>query len=889
MEGVTATMSRPTPMIRQYRELKKRCPDAILMFRLGDFYEMFMEDAEIASRILGIMLTSREVGSGNKMPMCGVPHHAVDQYIATLVQNGHKVAIADQVEDPRTAKGLVRRDIVRVVTPGTLADQVDPGRNNFLIAVVATESGVGLASCDASTGELAATQADGDDAFALISEEIDRIAPAECIYPGDSRGLQGSSGPRFDEDDKGGGCPVEGSFVAYPRPPMDFERGRAEETLMSQFGVTSLEGYGAAGMDLAVRAAGALVSYLQETQMTSVPQISRMRVYHLGEFMRMDTPTRRALEIFHRERGLLSVLDSTVTPMGGRLIRSWFERPAVSAAEIESRLDAVEELAGDLFLRADVRKTLDRMYDLERTCGRIGYRTAGPRDLLALASSLEAVDDLAAVLGEAKSSRIIDLAGALDPVPEATERIRASIKLDAKASANEGGVICEGYSEEVDELRRASTEGKEWLIRLEARERERTGIKSLKVGFNQVFGYYIEVTHANSHLVPDDYTRKQTLANSERYITPELKELESKILGAEERLIRLEAAIFEQVRDDISAYLPRILATAQAVAELDVLASFAEDARNRGYVRPQINTGKATVIREARHPVLEEMLGSARYVPNDIEASCNGGRLLIITGPNMAGKSTVLATIGLITVMAQVGSFVPAADAEIGICDAIYYRTGSYDDISAGKSSFMVELLEIANILNNATDRSLILVDELGRGTSTYDGMALAWAVAEWVHDHVGARALFTTHYHELAALEERLPYARNYHVGAVERGGELTFLYRLARGSVDKSYGLHVAKMAGLPGEVIRRAQQILKGLEAASPSEGHQMTLFGWADEEPVRGSAAEVIAEDVSLAQTAQRVLGRLEGVDADDLTPKQALDLVYELKDLARMKE
>ena len=894
-------MSKPTPMIRQYRELKRRCPDAILMFRLGDFYEMFMEDAEIASRQLGIVLTSREIGSGNKMPMCGVPHHAVDEYIATLVKNGHKVAIADQVEDPRTARGLVRRDIVRVVTPGTLADQVDPVENNFLISVIRTQSGVGLASCDASTGELATTQVNGGDAMALISEEIDRISPAECIYPGDTRGFGGpsrSSPAEHSEGEDPDECPVRGKFVSYPRPHMDFHLARAEETLLSQFAVTSLEGFGCAGMDLAVRAAGALVSYLQETQMTRVPQISGMRIYHLEEFMRLDAPTRRALEIFHRERGLLSVLDSTVTPMGGRLIRSWFERPSVSACEITERLDAVEELAGELFVRADLRKTLDRIYDLERTCGRIGYRTAGPRDLLALASSLEAVADLLTVLDEVKSPRLLHLAATLDPVREATERIRESIRPDAKANANEGGVIREGYSEEIDELRRAATEGKEWLIKLEAGERERTGIKSLKVGFNRVFGYYIEVTHANVHLVPEDYTRKQTLANSERYITPELKELESKILGAEERLVRLEAAIFEQVRDDMSNYLPRILSTARAVAELDVLASFAEDARNRGYVRPVVDSGPATVIRGGRHPVLEEMLGSARYVPNDIEVSCDEGRLLIITGPNMAGKSTVLATTGLITVMAQVGSFVPASEATIGICDAIYYRTGSYDDISAGKSSFMVELLETANILNNATDRSLILVDELGRGTSTYDGMALAWAVAEWVHDHVGARALFTTHYHELAALEERLPYARNYHVGAVERGGEVTFLYRLARGSVDKSYGLHVAKMAGLPREVVRRAHCILDDLEASLPSEGHQMTLFGWADEEPVRGYDITEVLDDTSKGtaphgdgrlDAAVRLMDKLVQVDADNLTPREALDLVYELKDLAITKE
>ncbi len=854
---------KPTPMIRQYRELKQKHPDAILMFRLGDFFEMFCEDAEIASRELGIVLTSRDVGPSNKMPMCGVPHHAVDGYIATLVQNGHKVAIADQVEDPRVARGLVRREVVRVVTPGTLADAVDPAVNNFLIAVVAEAAGIGLAACDASTGELLATQAVGDDAARLIADEVGRISPSECIYPEDEAVL----------------C-VRGQFVSYPRPRRHFELAHARETLLSQFEAASLEGFGAHGMDLAVRAAGALVSYIQETQMSRAPQISRMRVYRLGEFMHVDGPTRRALDLFGRERGLLAAMDNTRTPMGGRLLRAWLERPSMSVQEIGERLDCVQELAEQAFMRADVRAALDRMYDLERTCGRIGYKTAGPRDLLALAASLEAVGRLQEALSAAGSARLVELRSGADPVPEVVSRIRESIREDAKAGAGEGGVIRPGFSAEVDELTQASTAGREWLVKLEADERERTGIRSLKVGFNQVFGYYIEVTHANAHLVPDNYTRKQTLANAERYITPELKDLESKILGAEERLVRLEVAIFQQIVEEIAGYLPRIQSAARAVAQVDVLASFAEDARASGYVRPCVDEGRASLIREARHPVLARILGPSRYVPSDMEVGSDGGRLLIITGPNMAGKSTVLATIGLITLMAQVGSFVPAREASIGVCDAIFYRAGSYDDIGSGKSSFMVELLETANILNTATCRSLILVDELGRGTSTYDGMALAWATAEWIHDQLGARALFTTHYHELAALEERLAYARNYHVGAVEQGGELVFLYRLARGSVDRSYGLNWSRMAGLPREVVSRAQQILRGLESSLASGGHQMTLFGWTDEEPLP------IATMSDGDDRAKRLWDRLEDIDPDSLTPRDALSLVYELK---RMQE
>jgi DNA mismatch repair protein MutS len=875
-------------MIEQYRELKAKHPQSILMFRLGDFYEMFCEDAVIGSRELGIVLTSREVGPGNRMPMCGVPHHAVDSYVATLVANGHTVAIADQVEDPKKARGLVRREVIRIVTPGTMTDRIEPKESNFLVAVVAYGSRVGLAVCDGSTGELAATEAAGPDALQLISDEVSRISPSECIYP-DNRG-----------DGSVQGCPIFGTFSAFARPAREFDRVRAERLLCEQFGVASLEGYGADGMEMAVGAAGALVSYLRETQMTSVPHITGIRIYRLGDFMHIDAATRRNLEVFQPKTGLVSVLDSTLTAMGGRLMRAWFERPSISVEEIQARLDAVAEFASNTFLRADVRRALGGVCDLERVSGRIGYRTAGPRDLLALAASLEAVTALGNMLEGVQSARLAAVRGELDCVPEACELVRAAISPDAPASVSDGGIIRAGFDSEIDSLRESAALGKEWILRLEAGERERTGIKSLKVGFNQVFGYYVEVTRANVHLVPEDYVRKQTLANAERYITPELKELESRILGAEERLESLEVEVYNRVREQIASYLPRVLRTARAVAQIDVLASFAEVAQANGYVRPVVDSGPAIVAREARHPVLEQVLGPSRYVPNDIEISREDGRVLIITGPNMAGKSTVLATLGLITLMAQAGSFVPAREATVGIADRIYYRTGSYDDISAGKSSFMVELLEVARILNTASERSLVLVDELGRGTSTYDGMALAWAVAEWLHDSIGCRTLFTTHYHELAALEERLPYARNYHVGAVERGGELTFLYRLCRGSVDRSYGVNVARMAGLPREVVRRAQQILRDLERAQPQGGHQMTLFGWTSEEPVPTHPEVAATQAPSSKEPAsgeagpsgvwgERIAERLMGIDPDELTPREALALVYELRALAHQVE
>lgn len=854
-------MTKQTPMMRQYTELRAKYPHAILMFRLGDFYEMFGDDAEVASKELGIMLTGRDAGKGNRMPMCGVPYHAVDGYIATLVQNGHVVAIAEQVEDPKLAKGLVRREVIRVITPGTYSDKTEPNSNNFLASVICTASGSGLAWCDVSTGELATTCVAGDSPGA-IAEEVARIAPAECIYPGN----------------EGDECPIPGATVAFAVSTSDFELKNATELLLEQFNVASLEGFGTNGMELAVRAAGALVAYVRETQMNDAPQISRMRVYHLGEFMRVDAAARRALDIGGRERSFLSVLDRTCTPMGGRQIKAWLERPPVSLHEIEARHDAVGELAGNVFLLSDVRQAMGRMYDLQRTAGRIGTRSAGPRDLLALAASLEACSDLASLAAGASSARITELVKAIDGVPEVVNAVRAGISDDAPALASDGNVIKPGFSDEVDELRRAGQEGKGWLLALESRERENTGIRSLKVGFNQVFGYYIEVTKPNIHLVPQHYVRKQTLVNAERYITDELKQLETKLLGAEERLAQLESAIFEQVLEEVASHLVRIMATASAVAQLDVLASFAEAARNSNYIRPEMTEQPVTLIESGRHPVLERVLGPGKYVPNDISSDAHDGRVMIITGPNMAGKSTVLATLGLLTVMAQAGSFVPAASAKMGICDAIFYRTGSYDDLSSGKSSFMVELVEMAGILNTATERSLILVDELGRGTSTYDGMALAWAVAEWIHDHLGARTLFTTHYHELAVLEEQLPYVRNYHVGAVERGGELTFLYRLARGSVDKSYGLNVARMAGLPKEVIRRAGQLLRDIERTNADRGHQMTLFGWSDE--------AVDPEPSCSCDSALPVIERIAQIDPDTLSPKEALDIVYQLKSMCK---
>lgn len=871
-------MSKLTPMMRQYMDIKDRHPDSFVLFRLGDFYEVFGEDARTVAAQLGIVLTGRDAGPGGRVPMCGVPYHAVEGYIATLVSGGHKVVLVDQVEDPRVAKGLVRREVVRVITPGTYSDRLDPGSNNYVMAVVHTAVGWGMAFCDISTGELMATQAEGADAVSsgIAADEVARISPAECVFPGAP----------------GEECPILGITASYPRPASEFDLARASAAIKAQLGVASLEGFGASGMDLAVRAAGGLVAYVREMQMGEVPQLRTIRLYHLQDFMRVDATARRALDVAGGRHSLVRLLDTTCTAMGSRQLRAWLERPSLDLGEISGRHDAVAELKSDLFLLADLRAAMQQVHDLQRTASKLASRRVGPRDLLSMAQSLEACASLRERLergGGVKSALLAEVGAAMDGNPEVVSLIKAAISEDAPAAAGDGNVVRAGYSLDVDELRLARTEGQQWLLELEARERERSGVKSLKVGFNQVFGYYIEISRANVHLVPADYVRKQTLVNAERYISDELKQLETKLLGAEERLSQLESAIFGQLVEEVAAHLPTLLDTAAAVAVLDVLCAYAEAARSNSYVRPQMGPGRATLLAGARHPVLEQVLGPGRYVANDIECDHDDGRVLIITGPNMAGKSTVLATMGLLTLMAQAGSFVPATQAAMGLCDAIYYRTGSYDELGLGKSSFMVETLEMANVLNTATDRSLILVDELGRGTSTYDGMALAWAVAEYIHDRIGARTLFTTHYHELAALEERLPFIRNYHVGAAERGGELRFLYRLERGSVDRSYGLNVARMAGMPPDVLRRAGQLLREMQRQGAGQGNQMTLFGWDNTSAPLGSpaAAEGHTDFAATPEqaAAQRLRDAVEAIDPDTLTPRDALRLIYELKALS----
>ncbi len=875
--GKMAERNQLTPMMEQYSELKLKHPDALLMIRLGDFYELFNEDAEIASRELGLYLTGREVGSGNRMPMCGVPHHALDEYLPQLVRKGYKVAIADQMEDPRKAKGLVRRQITRVVTPGLLEGA--EGANNYLACILPRDEAYGFAYCDASTGEFRATQIDGDMAARKLHGELDRLGASEILVP------EGAELPKevllWLEAS-------EGKAFKTARPGQIFGLKQAEDELKAHFGSIGTEGFGLEGMPLAACAAGALLSYLKSMQGSDLKYMGSLGTYSLSGFMHIDRSSWRNLAVFGAEkagsrgRGLLDVLDYTRTRMGARMLRAWLEAPLLDARDISARQDSVQELCTSPALADELGDALSGIADMERLGSKLTLGSAMPRDLASLAASLEGCGRLKSILsGKAASGALMEASCAIDPLSGIAGEIRLALSDELPSDASSGGIIRQGYSPEVDELRAAADGGRGWLAALEARERERSGIKNLRVGYNSVFGYYFEVSRSNIANVPSDFIRKQTLAGSERYFTEELKQIETKVLGAEEKQVRLESEIFRGLCGKAAEAIDSIMCDARAAAETDALLSFARAAIARRWRRPIVNSGKDTVLKAARHPVMEAAMPQGRFVENDIALTHDDSRLLILTGPNMAGKSTVLATCGLIQLMAQAGSFVPCSEASIGSCDRIFYRAGSYDDIAGGKSTFMVELLEMAEIMNSATDRSLVMVDELGRGTSTYDGMALAWAVAEHLHDVTRARCLFTTHYHELAELEERLPFARNYHVAVAEKPGEVVFLYRLQRGGTDKSYGLNVARMAGIPKDAIRRAGQILKQLEAMNDRGGHQMRLFGW-------NELPEEVADPI-VAKPESEALKLLREADPEALSPREALELIYRLKEALEQEE
>jgi DNA mismatch repair protein MutS len=821
-------MSAQTPMLRQYFELKRQYPGTLMFFRMGDFYEMFFDDAITGARELEITLTARNKEKGEPVPMCGVPHHAAAGYIAKLVRKGFRVALCEQTEDPAKAKGLVKRDVVRVVTPGTALDPqlVESRESIFLAAVCGTGERAGAAFLDLSTGEFRATQSEGKDCWQKIKADLESFAPREILYPNSLELLVKDllagdhAAPVFDSI-QSSKPNAQNPFALTASEDWQWTADGCEILLLDQFRAATLEGFGLSGKGEAIRAAGVCLRYAQETQKAAAAHITDINYFEQQDHLILDSVTVKNLELTAtpsgaRGRSLFDVIDHTVTGMGARTLKSWLLRPSIKRGEIEARLEAVGELHTAQMKRDRLRVLLKEVSDLERLTGRLNMNNAGPRDLLALSRSLNQVPALRNTLGAAESSLLQVLCEALDELPEARDLIARAIDPDAPARLVDGNVIRGGFHAELDELLALSNDAKSIIAALEARERSRTNIQSLRVKFNQVFGYYIEISKANLSRTPDDYERRQTLANAERFTTPELKELESKVLGAEERITQLEAEIFSDICRRLVAETKRLQTTARALSTLDALAGLAETAALYNYARPQMHDGDEIAIHQGRHPVIETSSGEP-FIPNDVYLNNSTDRLLIITGPNMGGKSSLLRQTALICLLAQIGSFVPAASAKLPLLDRIWTRVGASDDLASGRSTFMVEMTETAAILHNATPRSLVLLDEIGRGTATFDGLSIAWAVAEHLHDSPehAAKTLFATHYHELTELAERLPGAQNYQVTAAERDGEVVFLYKLERGRASKSYGIAVAQLAGLPPSVLARAREVLERLE--------------------------------------------------------------------------
>ena len=868
-----------SPLMRQYREVKRGYPDAVLLFRVGDFYEMFYEDARAAATLLSITLTSRDKSSANPIPLCGVPYHAAQGYIAKLLKAGRTVALCEQVEDPKLAKGLVRREVVRLYTPGTLVDTefLSPGESHFLVAVAFTDatapsamgqSVIGLACLDVSTGDFWITEFQGARAEAQLMDELARLEPREVLHQAANAKalscLADLRGPRL---------------CAQPAPAFDFHD--AAPLLQTHFAVHSLDGFGCRGLTAGIGAAGAVLRYVRETQPTaSLAHLRRLHTRWSGDSMHLDSATIRNLELVRpcgaddrpgqEQPTVLSVLDRTVTAMGRRLLRDWLVRPLLNRDAIQARLDSVGALKDLIHQRVALRATLRDIQDMARLSSRVTLGVAGPRELLALKQSVSTLPVLRSQLHPFCTTLLADLRDSWDDCRDVHDAIEQAIKEDAPMALRDGGVIREGYHAGVDALRKASTEGKGWIAALEAKERERTGIESLKVRYNQVFGYYIEITKANLPRVPPDYLRKQTLVNAERFMTVELKALEDKVTGADATLLALEQELFEQLRGRLAHEVSRLQAMATTVAVLDVLAGLAETAALQRYVKPHVDESLTIRIRDGRHPVVEQLSSDLTFVPNDTALDCDGQRLVILTGPNMAGKSTYLRQVALIVLLAQIGSFVPAAEAHIGLVDRIFTRVGASDNLAAGQSTFMVEMLESAQILHSATARSLILLDEIGRGTSTYDGLSLAWAIAEHIQDrrHIGARTLFATHYHEMTQLEGLREGIKNYCVAVQERDGDVVFLRKIIAGGADRSYGIHVAQLAGLPPTVIERAKDVLAQLEQPD----HTLTS---------RPLSFEPAAPSPSLP-TPHPLIDEVRQIDLFSLTPLDALNRLADLQ-------
>ncbi len=889
-----------TPMLQQFLDIKNENPDSILFFRVGDFYEMFFEDAEIAARELEIVLTTRDAGEDDPIPLAGVPHHSCETYIGRLLEKGYKVAICDQVEDPQKAKGLVKREVTQIVTPGTVLDSnmLNEKENNYLASVYLQREGAGVAVVDVSTGEFMVTEFERR-SDTEVRDEILRIDPKEVIMTEKTK--QSPLGKELESR----------HILVTTAPDNIFYRSNANKILLEHFNTYSLEGFGLGGMNLSVRAAGALMEHLQETQKNSLEHIKKVTPYAIDSFLNMDSNTRRNLELCETIRdnkkygSLLWVLDRTMTAMGGRKLRKWVQQPLIDKKEIQARLQYIEAFIEDFYTREELRELLKNVYDLERVLSRIVFDRATPRDLISLKNSLKQLPRIKDILLKSDKNNahnkhdqenshwsewkgLKELADKVILFDDLVTLLEEAVQPEPPITIKEGGIIRDGYDEKLDELRQLASGGKEWIANLEAKERERTGIKSLKVRYNKVFGYYIEVTKANLDHIPEDYIRKQTLVNAERFLTPELKEYESKILGAEEKMAELEYDIFQKLRQEVSSYSKGLQESADFLAELDCILSLTRVAVENDYIKPEIDISTEIEIKEGRHPVIEQVSGEEPFVPNDTFLDNKTDQIAIITGPNMAGKSTYMRQVALITLMAQMGSFVPAGYAKIGLVDKIFTRVGASDDLVEGQSTFMVEMNEVANILNNATDKSLVILDEVGRGTSTFDGIALAKAVVEFLHQEkrVAAKTLFATHFHELIELADEYPRVTNYSIAVREKNNKMIFLRKIQPGGIDKSYGVQVASLAGLPSKVIKRAKEHLNILETKQLSFILPVSdVEGAKREEKSQAGQAEGEAEINQSDNSAEKdeLKDILENLDPDELSPKKALDYIYYLKE------
>ena len=871
----SAQTKKLSPMMQEYCKTKEEYKDCILFYRLGDFYEMFFDDALLVSKELELTLTGKDCGLEERAPMCGIPFHAADTYINRLIERGHKVAICEQVEDPKKAKGLVKRAVIRVVTPGTTLDatSLDESKNNYLMSIVSIADRFGCAIADITTGDCFLTEVPNSQ---KLVDEINKFSPAEIIC-NDSFFMSG-----VDTDD----LKERLGICIFSLDAWYFDDDTCRKELREHFHVTNLEGLGISDYDSGIIAAGALFLYLKETQKTALSQMTTIRPYTAERYMLIDSSSRRNLELVEtlrekQKRGsLLWVLDKTKTAMGARTLRSFVEQPLIDAEEINRRLEALEELNEKPMLRDEIREYLNPVYDLERLVSRISFKSANPRDMVAFASSLEMIPYIKQVLKDFQAPILKEIYEDMDSLEDITDLIKHAIVDEPPLAQKDGGIIREGFNEDVDKFRSARTDGKKWLTELETKERERTGIKSLKIKYNRVFGYALEVTNTFKELVPENYIRKQTLANAERYITEELKNLENMILGAEDKLYALEYELFSNVRDKVGQEVIRIQRTAKAIAGLDVFASLALVAERNHYVRPKVNEGGIIDIKGGRHPVVEQMIDNDMFIANDTYLDNTKKRVSIITGPNMAGKSTYMRQTALIVLMAQIGSFVPADKAVIGIVDRIFTRVGASDDLASGQSTFMVEMTEVANILRNATAKSLLILDEIGRGTSTFDGLAIAWAVIEHISNTklCGAKTLFATHYHELTELEGKLSGVTNYCIAVKEKGDDIVFLRKIVKGGADKSYGIQVAKLAGVPDSVINRAKELVEELSDADITAAVKDLAS------PKKKPKVEMDMAQMSLFDTVQDndIIEELKGIDIGNLTPMEALNTLYNLQ-------